>query len=376
MGLSEEHRTRDTRHRSNSASKRPNPNRKRLGSLLRPSLPSFKRYMPPLPGSISKLRPRMPSRIPLRKPPQLIRWDIIIMFLCEIWGYINSCQLPVFIRVPLYRLWGFIFRCDLDESKYPIAEYKCLQDFFTRPLKDGVRPISEEILASPVDGKVMAVGVVKNQIEQVKGHSYTLTHFLGANNTLPNPADPVVEGNQKRTKLFHMVVYLAPGDYHRIHSPVEWKIARRRHFPGTLLPVAPLVGKVVPQLLALNERVVLSGEWDHGFFSLTAVGAYNVGSIKMHFDDVRTNNIYRDWTCNNLQYFSWKGLGTHFYERNFGTQVDAEKGQELGLFRLGSTVVLIFEAPEDFEFTVGANEKIKMGQTLGRVPSSSSEDQQ
>lgn len=86
--------------------------------------------------------------------------------------------------------------------------------------------------------------------------------------------------------MFQTVIYLAPGDYHRIHSPIEWECRKRRHFPGTLLPVAPLVGKVIPQLLAMNERVVLSGEYEHGFFSMTAVGAYNVGSIAIHFDQV------------------------------------------------------------------------------------------
>jgi len=165
-------------------------------------------------------------------------------------------------------------------------------------------------------------------------------------------------------KLFQCVLYLAPGDYHRIHSSSDWSIHKRRHFPGTLLPVAPMVGKVVPQLLALNERVVLTGEWEQGFFSLTAVGAYNVGSIRMHFDNVRTNNIKRDFRCNNLQYFSWNGLGTHYYERQFNS-ITVEKGEELGLFRLGSTVVLIFEADENFQFTAKPYQKIKMGEPLG-----------
>jgi phosphatidylserine decarboxylase len=111
---------------------------------------------------------------------------------------------------------------------------------------------------------------------------------LGPNFKETKPNVPLIENaeNAPAKRLYQVVLYLAPGDYHRIHSAAQWSIHKRRHFPGTLLPVAPVVGKVVPQLLALNERVVLTGEWEHGFFSMTAVGAYNVGSIRMHFDNV------------------------------------------------------------------------------------------
>jgi len=225
-------------------------------------------------------------------------------------------------------------------------------------------------MASPVDGTVLTFGPVKNHIEQVKGHSYTLSHFLGPNYKQVKSSSTTEEATSTPTnkKLFQCVLYLAPGEYHRIHSSAKWTIHKRRHFPGTLLPVAPVVGKLVPQLLALNERVVLTGEWEQGFYSLTAVGAYNVGSIKMHFDNVRTNNIKRDYRCNNLQYFSWNGLGSQYYERQF-PGLDIQKGEEIGLFRLGSTVVLIFEADENFEFTVQPYQKIKMGETLGHIVS-------
>jgi len=251
----------------------------------------------------------------------------------------------------------------MDEVRDPLENYVSLQEFFTRPLKDGARPVYTEGMASPVDGKVLVVGPVKDHIEQVKGNSYTLSHFLGTDYRASPTAVP------KGKQLYQAVIYLAPGDYHRIHSPIEWTVQKRRHFPGTLLPVAPLVGKVIPQLLALNERVVLSGQWDHGFYSMTAVGAYNVGSIAIHFDDVRTNNIKRDWKCGNLEYFSWNGLGTHFYERKF-EGVPLDRGDEVGLFRLGSTVVLIFEAPDNFEFTIKPYDKIQMGQKLGYFTSS------
>lgn len=120
-------------------------------------------------------------------------------------------------------------------------------------------------------------------VEQVKGMTYTVSGFLGTQ----------LENIKKHphTKLYHCVIYLAPGDYHRIHSPDNWTITKRRHFPGTLFPISPSVGMWIPNLLALNERVILLGERDAGFFSLSPVGAYNVGSISLNFDKVLTQKF-------------------------------------------------------------------------------------
>jgi len=126
--------------------------------------------------------------------------------------------------------------------------------------------------------------------------------------------------------------------------------------------------RLIPSVFALNERVVLMGDWDKGFFSLTAVGAYNVGSITINFDDtVQTNHLGRDYVCPNLEYFSWNGVGSHAHERNYsaeGSPICAEKGDELGQFHFGSTVVLVFEA-ENFNFTINPGEALKMGQHIG-----------
>jgi phosphatidylserine decarboxylase len=84
-----------------------------------------------------------------------------------------------------------------------------------------------------------------------------------------------------------MIIYLAPGDYHGVHSPVDWKIEEMRHFPGPLFSVSPLAARSIKGLFAINERIVLNGMWKHGFFSLTPVGAYNVGSMTLEFDPVR-----------------------------------------------------------------------------------------
>lgn len=178
--------------------------------------------------------------------------------------------------------------------------------------------------------------------------------------------------------LFFTVIYLAPGDYHRFHSPTAWVVEKRRHFIGELFSVSPYIAKRLENLFVLNERVALLGRWKYGFFSMVPVGATNVGSIKINFDkDLRTNEK------------KWKGEGdeqdnTKKGRRSLppvGTYTEAvyslaspilrgqplEAAQEMGGFCLGSTIVLVFEAPSDFEFGVGAGEKVKVGQSLGDV---------
>jgi len=304
---------------------------------------------------------------------QAVRWDLVGVSLSKCWGTINSRPLPRWMRRPIYQMWGHVFKCNMEEVKEPLESYPTLAAFFARQLKEGARPISEEGMASPVDGKVISCGPVEGDLlEQIKGKTYSLSSFLGCkydslcvNNTPEHP-----------TSLFQCIIYLSPGDYHRIHFPTDCTIDKRRHFPGTLFPVSYPFLKMIPSLFALNERVVLMGGWPEGFFSLTAVGAYNVGSIGLKFDsNLKTNQITRDYTCPNLEYFSWNGVGSYAYERNYrlesGQDIVATKGEECGHFHFGSTVVLIFEAPS-FHFDVVPGDYVKMGQKIGelRTPAS------
>ncbi len=166
----------------------------------------------------------------------------------------------------------------------------------------------------PSDGKILHFGKVEKdgQLEQVKGVTYKLNKFLGPNSAL-------TEEERKGTDLFHVIIYLAPGDYHHFHSPADWTVTKRRHFPGKyvvygviidmqivflcvcvcvcsycmccvcvgeLLTVAPWAAKAMPGLFSLNERAILMGHWKHGFFSMAAVGAFNVGSIQLALEKV------------------------------------------------------------------------------------------
>ena len=151
--------------------------------------------------------------------------------------------------------------------------------------------------------------------------------------------------------LYQCVIYLAPGDYHGFHSPTDWKVKLRRHFEGYLLSVNPTIANWIGDLFVVNERAVYLGEWKHGFFSMSAVGATNVGSISVDFDTDLVSNK-SEWNP-----------GT-FCESNWPSCISRSKGQYFGEFNLGSTIVLIFEAPKSLEFKFQEGDVVKMGQSI------------
>ncbi|RLN56904.1 hypothetical protein BBJ28_00020561 [Nothophytophthora sp. Chile5] len=270
----------------------------------------------------------------------------------RLWGQVHDKELPMWLRAPVYQAWTAVFGCKLEEMKYPLQEYANLGEFFSRPLKDGVREFDTSVghLASPVDGKVASIGVVDNSsnvptLEQIKGARYRLDEFLGSLPSFFTNKNSVAKGK----KMFHCVIYLAPGDYHRIHAPVDWQVEERRHFPGNLFPVNQIAARLIPSLFVENERVALLGEWQHGFFSLTAVGATNVGSIVITKEpEFRSNTAAQD------------PLVGQCLMKDYGGKVDTTCGEEMAQFKLGSTVVLVFEAPESFEFTIQPGDKVSI----------------
>lgn len=220
-----------------------------------------------------------------------------------------------------------------------------------------------------------------------------------AKNLTPTKLDDFKSSSNKQ--LYFAVIYLAPGDYHRFHSPTNWVTTLRRHFIGELFSVAPFFQKSLQGLFVLNERVALLGYWKYGFFSMIPVGATNVGSIVVNFDkDLKTNErfehaIYSQkseenmdenspllnnsnddlatLTSSNTTIEKKKKLKKNtVYEATYTKAsrllggYPITKGQEMGGFKLGSTVVLVFEAPDNFKFDLQNGQKVKMGQSLGR----------
>lgn len=193
----------------------------------------------------------------------------------------------------------------------------------------------------------------------VLGHYANVAYDLGTE-VLPNFNTQIAQP-RPGNRLFFCVIYLAPGDYHRFHSPVSWVVEARRHIPGDLYSVSPYVAQRLPNLFLLNERVALLGRWRHGFFGMVPVGATNVGSIRINFDRELHTNVTEGATHGTVAAATYDTAS-----RLLGGQPLA-KGDEMGGFLLGSTIVLVFEAPDNFDFNVGAGDKVHVGEALGAV---------
>ncbi|XP_058546893.1 phosphatidylserine decarboxylase proenzyme, mitochondrial isoform X2 [Neofelis nebulosa] len=325
-----------------------------------------------------RYRERELEKLGLEIPPKLAGpWEVALYksvptrLLSRAWGRLNQVELPHWLRRPVYSLYIWTFGVNMKEAAVEdLHHYRNLSEFFRRKLKPQARPVCGlHSVISPSDGKILNFGQVKNcEVEQVKGVTYSLESFLGpriSTEDLPfPPATPcgsfrnqlvTREGNE----LYHCVIYLAPGDYHCFHSPTDWTVSHRRHFPGSLMSVNPGMARWIKELFCHNERVVLTGDWKHGFFSLTAVGATNVGSIRIYFDrDLHTNSPrYSKGSYNDFSFV------THANKEG----IPMRKGEHLGEFNLGSTIVLIFEAPKDFNFKLKAGQKIRFGEALGSL---------
>lgn len=209
---------------------------------------------------------------------------------------------------------------DMSEAANPdIASYTSFNEFFTRPLRAGVRPLANAAFVSPVDGAISQFGAIDDHhILQAKGHRYTTSDLLGGDHDL---------AAQFRDGSFANL-YLSPKDYHRLHMPCDGRLMRMIYVPGSLYSVNPVTARGVPNLFARNERVVcVFASPEHGSFVMVLVGATIVGSMATAWHGAvnpkRTNKVTE-----------WR------YEDQM---IALKKGEEMGRFLLGSTVVMLFE---------------------------------
>ena len=234
------------------------------------------------------------------------------------------------------------YRVNMAEAANPDpAAYATFNDFFTRALAPGARPLADAPLVSPVDGAVSQLGPVNGDaIVQAKGHTYTVQALVGGD---PELARPFLGGH-------FATLYLSPKDYHRIHMPCAGRLRRMIHVPGDLFSVNPVTARGVPGLFARNERVVCQFDGDHGPFVLVLVGATIVGSMATVWHGVVNPprpGAVRDWRYD----------GEH--------AVTLDRGAEMGRFLLGSTVVLLFPAgPLAFNPAWRPGGEIRMGEAM------------
>ncbi len=222
-----------------------------------------------------------------------------------------------------------------------IAGYASFNEFFTRPLRAGARPIADAAFICPVDGAISQCGAIdRDQIFQAKGHSYSTRALVGGDATLASQFD---NGS-------FATLYLSPKDYHRIHMPCAGRLLRMIHVPGELFSVNPTTARGVPGLFARNERVVCVFEGEQGPFVMVLVGATIVGSMATVWHGVvnppRPGQV-RDW-------------------RYDGQDLRLARGDEMGRFLLGSTVVMLFPGKTlAFAPEWAPTRAIRMGEAMG-----------
>ena len=237
------------------------------------------------------------------------------------------------------------YQVNMAEAANPdIASYASFNDFFTRPLKAGARPLADADFLCPVDGAISQFGAIeRDQIFQAKGHSYSTTSLVGGDRNL---AAQFENGS-------FATLYLSPRDYHRIHMPCDGRLTRMIYVPGALFSVNPTTARGVPGLFARNERVVCFFESANGPFVLTLVGATIVGSMATVWHGVVNPprpGVIREW---------------RYDEQN----IVLKKGEEMGRFLLGSTVVMLFPRNTlTFNPEWTPTRPIRMGEAMGRRP--------
>lgn len=284
--------------------------------------------------------------------PQLKMFDLLTLAkrillllnaLYEKWAaFITGVPIPYALRGPIIGWYARTQQANMEEAIQPdVRAYPSLSAWFRRPLKPELRPISDADLVSPVDGTVMQLGeVVDGKINEVKGYDYNMRDFLG----------PVDFKRTDGMRLYLAVISLWPGNYHGFHSPTNWAVREIVNIPGFEMTVKPVIFRLFPYIMAQDERVVLSGQWKYGYFSMAPVAAMTVGDIL----------IYTEPVDEVAEIFATE-------HRNFDPPIQYKNGQKVGEFRFGSTMVLIFEAPKHLEFCFKPGDVIKYGEQLVKL---------
>lgn len=244
----------------------------------------------------------------------------------------SKYAIPLFIRV---------YGIDTNHLAQPLTDYQNLNEFFTRKLQSKAFVIEpdERTVISPVNGTLSEFGKIEDgKLLQAKNTKYTLDGLLGDSE----------EANVYQNG-FYMTLYLAPSDYHRVHVPLKGEIVGYRYIPGRLFPVNKQAVRHVDNLFSKNERLVTHMDTSFGKCSVVQVGAFLVGSAQVEYANVQTN------------------LGLDSFSEGLEQPISRSKGDDLGWFEFGSTVVLLLEDAEwVMREELQQGEKIKMGEALCR----------
>lgn len=264
-------------------------------------------------------------------------------FISRVFGYTSLIPVPQGLMKKIIAWYSVKYGVNLGEAEIPAEGFKNLNKFFTRTLKPGARKIDEDkrSVVATTDSRVDQYGdIADDSILQAKGVDYSLRELI-----------PSIEA-EKFINGKYITLYLSPGDYHRIHSPVSGKITGFFNIPGKLYTVQTFMVKGFKGLFAVNERLITYIDTDHGAVAVCKIGAINVGKISLSYDKSVTNKFFRS-------------KNEHIYDENKMPSV--KKGDEIGIFNLGSTVIILFEKGMMEFIDLEYGQKVKMGEKIGTL---------
>lgn len=279
-------------------------------------------------------------------------WDKIVTFpqylipqqaLSVLMHRLTRCEI-IWFKNSFIRFITAKYNVNIDEAaQTDLSYFPSFNAFFTRQLRSGVRLVDEGIstIVSPVDGVISQIGKIQNsQIVQAKGRKYSVLELLGGDENLAKE----YEHGQFAT------IYLSPRDYHRIHMPLTGTLREMTYVPGKLFSVNPRTARTVPRLFARNERVVTVFETEQGPIVMVLVGAIFVGSMETVWSGKITPPYGKT-----IQHWSYQDKKA----------IRLEKGEEMGRFNMGSTVVILLpQQAEEFKLELSAGTAVQMGQAM------------
>ena len=263
-------------------------------------------------------------------------------FVSRITFWLTRIESP--LKNPAIRIFIHMFNVDMSEAQYPNPEdYTSFNEFFTRKLIADSHPIATEphSIICPADGRISQISsYASDRVIQAKGQFFSMQQLLGAETKYGSLCE---NGN-------FATIYLAPENYHRVHMPYDGELKEMIHIPGRLFSVAPYSAEVISGLYSRNERVASIFETAKGYMAVVMVGALNVSAIEM----------------------AWAGLVTppsgKTIQRKKYSDIKLKKGAELGIFNMGSTVIVAFESNKvEWHKNLNLQQAVQMGQSLGSL---------
>lgn len=248
------------------------------------------------------------------------------------------------LKNPAIRMFIRAFDVDMSESEHQTAEhYISFNQFFTRELLPGSRPIDSDtnLIVCPADGRISQIAQFSDGLAiQAKGQDFSIQQLLGGKNNYGTLCD---NGS-------FATIYLSPRNYHRVHMPYDGELVEMIYVPGRLFSVAPYASEVIKGLYSRNERVVSIFKTKVGYMAVVMVGAVNVAAIEM----------------------AWEGLVTPPHGKSITRKtynnVKLKKGDEVGIFNMGSTAIMVFEENKiEWLEHLQLQQTVTMGQNLGQT---------